>query len=104
VTDLVHQDGERLAVAAAGPLDEVSIHLVASGVVATGMAAITHYDGRHEPERSGRDDRTPSLEEHHVAPGARRISTDPLLDPDPPKPGLFVEGEARRVVGLDARD
>ncbi len=39
VTDLVHQDGERLAVAAAGPLDEVSIQPLDLCVTATPMAA-----------------------------------------------------------------
>jgi hypothetical protein len=39
VADLVHQDGERLAIPAAGLLDEVSIHPSTSRVAATVMVA-----------------------------------------------------------------
>ena len=52
IADLVHQDGECLAITRPGPLDEVSIHLVPSGGVAAEMTAITHYDGRVGPKRS----------------------------------------------------
>ena len=52
IADLVHQDGERLAIAPTGLLDEVSIHLDLRWA-ATMAARITHYDGRSWRERSG---------------------------------------------------
>ena len=52
VADLVHQDGERLTIALAGLLDEVSIHRGSPVVARALRARITHYDGRAWPKRS----------------------------------------------------
>ncbi len=51
ITDLVHQDGERLPIASPGLLDEVSIHLDPP-VAAARWPRSTHYDGARSGERS----------------------------------------------------
>src|SRR5262245_61278886 len=57
VTDLVHQDGERLAVAAPSLFDEDPIHLDPP-VAATPWPRTTHYDGQPVDERSWAPSRT----------------------------------------------
>jgi DNA-binding CsgD family transcriptional regulator len=53
VADLVHQDCERLAIALASPLDQVSIHPETSGHHGK-RPRTTHYDGEAPGQRSCR--------------------------------------------------
>src|SRR5437016_3189187 len=68
ITDLVHQDGEGLAIAASGLLDEVSIHPSTSGSPRPGWPRTTHYDGRSRAERSG-----PSVRRHPPRPASQPL-------------------------------
>src|SRR6478752_1147714 len=63
------------------------------------VAAITNLDGGRWSKRSVADS---PLQQDDVAPVARRVTSDALLDPDPAEPDPLVERQACRVLREDA--